>query len=406
MKYLRFPKIVNLFLLFLWMVVSTGCKPWKKWKIVQDDYYFQLRFDAATSQWIYLKKKQDPQGPDDFETTAGPFDGLPPGDIEKFDWTLEELELQFGNRDSLHYNQTVVLGNQRLEDGENKCDIRVFNNGGVLLATYTLNGACGNIRLNKRDRQKLILAENETGGGWILIDYLTGKKIGESTQPIPAGIQDDQIMELEILHNKYLIVEQRPNLTRISIYSLAGVFLAEFVIPGDFKEAIHNGAAKKLFVTESVNGTFGDIIDLNTQTVQNIGGTINARNPMPGESADLQYHKINNTDRWIHAAYHPGNGQITIRIINENSVVLRTHVYTGQLNAKSVMGQQDDRKVWALNRGNNTDVLVVDLATGDLVRYLTIAGIFREMVENNDHTQAIVTTDNAGAPVTQPVALY
>jgi hypothetical protein len=384
----------------------SGCKPWKKWKIVHDDYYFQLRVDPAGFQWIYLKKKQDAEEPDDFETTAGPFDGLPPVDIEKFNWTFEELELFFGNRDSFQYNQTVVLANQREEAGENKCDIRVFNNGGVLLATYTLNGTCGNVRLNKRERQKLIFAENETGGGWILIDYLTGKKIGESTLPIPAGIQQNEIAELEILNNKYLIVEQRPNLTRISVYSLAGVFLAEFLIPGEFKEAIHNGTYKKLFVTESVNGTFGDIIDLNTRTVQNIGGTINARNPMPGESADLQYHKINNNDRWVHAAYNPGNGQITIRIIDENSVVLRTHVYTGQLNTKSLMGRQDERKVWALNRANNTDVAVIDLATGDLVRYQTIAGIFRTMVQNSDQTQAIVTTDNAGSPVTQPVGLY
>jgi len=70
------------------------------------------------------------------------------------------------------------------------------------------------------------------------------------------------------------------------------------------------------------------------------------------------------------------------------------------------MGRPKDRKIWALKRANDTDIAVVNLLTGDLVRFQTIPGRFSTMVESVDHTKAMVTTDNAGTSLQQEVAIY
>lgn len=382
------------------------CKPWKDWKVLTEGVWYQILYDTGSNQWIFLKKKENLELPGEFEREIGPFDGAPPVDVENFLWLEDQLLEIFGTEDSLAYKWTLVTYHPRIVDGNDQCEVKIFNFAGVLTGSYTLNGICGRVVLNERDHSKLIFYEREYGTGWILIDYLTGKKLGESNGSLPPGVDPQGIREMEILNEKILIVEQQPNLTRISLYSLAGVFLTEFIIPGEFTDAVHNGFNKKLFVTQSNNGSFGDLVTLNNPSIQNIGGSLNARNPIPGVSDDLQYHKIDQKDRWVHAAYSAGTNNTTIRIIDENGTVLKVHVYTGKIRSKEVMGQPKDRKVWALDRANNTDMAIVNLLTGDLVRFQTIPGVFSTMIETTDHTKVSVTTDLSGTVNNQEVGLY
>ncbi len=382
------------------------CKLWEDWTVLTEGVWYQIRYDTRSNQWIFLKKRETHELPAEFELEIGPFDGAPPVDVENFLWLDDQLVGIFGTEESKAYKWTLVTYHPRVINGSDHCEVKIFNFAGVLTGSYTLNGTCGSFILNERDHTKLIFYDRESGRGWILIDYLTGKKLGESNGSLPPGVDPQGIKEMEILNEKILIVEQRPNLTRISLYSLAGVFLTEFIIPGEFTDAIHNGLNKKLFVTQSNNGTFGDLVTLTNPSIQNVGGSMNARNPIPGVNADLQYHKIDQKDRWVHAAYSAGTNSTTIRIIDENGIVLRVHVYTGRIRSKEVMGLAKDRKVWALDRANNTDIAVVNLLTGDLVRFQTIPGAFSTMDETTDHTKVRIATDLSGTANIQELGLY
>lgn len=400
----RYSSII-IFPLLVLGICSCG-DAWKDWKVVRNETDIQIRQSPDASQWMYLRKKRNPVKTDDFQQVTGPFNGNAPAYISTFNWTGPYLDSVFGSKDSLHYMKTIVVSSQRNEAGKDSCDLRVFNDRGDLINTYSLGGICGEPRINSRDRHYLVFADQGSGQTWLILDYLTGKIAGPVGLKLPAPISVSAIREFEILNNEMVIIQQLNHQTGIYMYSFEGTPLLQITLPMEFKASVHNKTDKELIITGSEIETFADIIQLSGAPSIHPVGSQGRRQGIPGMSTDVQYQRIGGKDRWFYSAYEQVKDQQTIQIMDENEKILNTHVFNGQIKMSRIMGKQMDRMVWALDRIDNTDMVVIDLETGQLVNVMSMPGKFKNSIEHQDHLSAQVSTDQIGVVLNHELLLY
>ncbi|MDZ4709295.1 MAG: hypothetical protein SH818_12925 [Saprospiraceae bacterium] len=406
MSYGRYSGIV-LFLLLVLLALYSCSSSWKDWNVVRNEIDFQIREDPGGVKWMYLRKRRSSAQVDDFQYQAGPFDGFAPKLVNQFNWTGPYLDSVFGSKDSIQYLKTVVLCNQRIEENKNFCDIRILNDHGEVIRMYSMDGICRQPRVIARDRQCLIFAGNDSGQRWLLLDYLTGKQAGPAIMELPRSITESSIRELDFIRDKIIITEQLMNQIVVHLFDAAGSPLEKFIIPGEFKGSAHNGIDKKLVVTQHGTETFADLVLLNNLKLVPVVGVADAVGQgLAGMSTEVQYHKTGGKDRWVYAAFQHSADQQNIRILDENGNLLKTQVSNGQIKATQIMGKQSDRMVWALDRIENIDMVVIDLSNGQVVNTVSMPGKFKNMFENPDHLNAWVFTDRIGSILKHELPLY
>jgi len=400
-------RIYQIFIyLFIGLTMISCGTSWKDWKVVGNENDYQIREDPGGNKWMYFRKRRSATKVNDFQYQAGPFDGFAPRFVNPFNWTGPYLDSVFGNKDSLQYLKTILLCNQRIEENKNFCDIRILNDHGEVLRQYTMDGICRQPRIKTRDRHALIFAGNDAGQRWLLLDYLTGKPAGPGIMELPVSITESSIRELEFIHEKIIITEQLNNQVALNLFDSIGHPLVNFNIPGEFKASVHNGIDKKLVVTQHETGTFADLVLLNSLKLKSIGSIGELRQGLAGISTEVQYHKAGGKDRWVYAAFQHNADQQNISILAEEGNLLKTQVVNGQIKATQIMGNPSDRMVWALDRIENIDMIVIDLSNGQLVNTLSMPGKYKNMAENQDHRTAWVFTDRIGAILRHELPLY
>jgi hypothetical protein len=347
------------------------------WDTVNDSQNREIKVNPNNGEWVFLIK-----GLMDTTIVNGPYPGLPP--------TSEQVELvsyDETGKDSVTIEKFMYII-ENSDTANKKCVIRLFDDEGKLLKTVIKDGECvGSLKDSKKER-KSIISKNGDLTEVTLIDYPQGNILGTAFIPYDSL---SKIPDVELLDNKIIVVDQKDDSFYVFINFVGQTSIQDhFIMPGKFKTAIDNGENLKFFVTESSNGTYGDVFIIE-DSLRN--RHIHSGGAVPGYSDDLQIHKINNEWRIFHSIYDPTNNSTTLRIYDQNGSIIKQNILRGKINTTDLHPKQNPvRKIYLTDDADKTQIYIFELQSGDqLTNGGTINGRYQDH-ELQNHQLKVKTT--------------
>jgi hypothetical protein len=267
--------------------------------------------------------------------------------------------------------------------------IQVFDGRGTLISVRRLEGTFRSTVHGAAAGEKTVVVERGGQQHYAIVDLASGEVRGASRVGLSLDLR---VVDFETVGDLTIIVVANPDGVSVSVQVIGpdGVPRQIITIPGAFQEGVHDGRDLKAVVTQFGDTVYQDLIRLSTGArLTTPDGQGLAQNGIVGSHQHLQIDEVAGAARVVEVVTNADDGTTTIRILDAAGREVATVVEAGSFRSVIRVGGV---KVFLLDGDGSTEVVAVDLRSGQRTRRETIPGSFFRIDVRADGT-VVVETD-------------